>query len=138
MKIKVKDSMKKVTRPEDIYKLLDGYFAGLDKIDQDKEHCFVFHIDSRNHIKIMELVSIGTLDSSLVHPREVYTRAVSERSAKICVAHNHPSGDAEPSHEDIMITQRLVKAGDLLGVKVVDHIIYTKNGYSSMKEKNLM
>jgi len=135
MKINVSETLKTVTEPEHIYKVVDSYFK---KIDICKEHFLVLHVDTRNKVKFLELVSIGILNASLVHPREVFVRAVRECSAQIVLAHNHPSGDTEPSHEDIMTTKRLVKAGEILGITVIDHIIYTKNGYCSLKEKGVL
>ncbi|MFS8160422.1 MAG: JAB domain-containing protein, partial [Candidatus Roizmanbacteria bacterium] len=114
MKINVSESLKTVTEPEHIYNVVDSYFKKIDKIDICKEHFLVLHIDTRNKVKFLELVSIGILNASLVHPREVFCRAVRECSAQIVLAHNHPSGDPEPSHEDIMTTKRLVKAGEIL------------------------
>lgn len=138
MKIKVSESMKKVTDPEGIYVLLDKYFKSQDGIDRQKEHFFVLHMDTRNNVKFLELVSIGTLNASLVHPREVFTRAVCECSAQLILAHNHPSGDVDPSSEDIATTRRLVEAGNILGIKVLDHIIYARGKYLSFKEKEIL
>jgi DNA repair protein RadC len=73
-----------------------------------------------------------------VHPREVFSDAIVDRAASIILVHNHPSGDTEPSQEDIAITKRLVEAGELLGIKVHDHIIVSKNGYTSMKERGVI
>ena len=109
-----------------------------DKVDQDKEHFWVFHLDCRNKIKLLELVSLGTLNSSLVHPREVFTRAVGERSAQIIIAHNHPSGELNPSDDDIALTKRLIKAGELLGIELIDHIIVSNSSFVSFKAKSLI
>jgi len=79
-------------------------------------------------------ITVGLLDSNQVHPREVFADAITDRAASIIVAHNHPSGTLEPSPEDIALTQRLRKAGDLLGIRVLDHLIMTEKGYISMKE----
>lgn len=117
-----------------MYELLKGFFKTVDAVDQDKEHFFVFHLDVRNKVKIMELISLGTLNMSPVHPREVFTRAIGKRAASIILAHNHPSGNIEPSAEDIMVTKRLVDAGKLLSIEVADHIIYTHNGFYSFRE----
>jgi len=73
-----------------------------------------------------------------VHPREVFSDAIVDRAASIILVHNHPSGDTEPSQEDIAITKRLVEAGELLGIKVHDHVIVSKNGYTSMKERGVI
>lgn len=138
MKIKVSESMKKVNDPEGLYKLLDGFFKSQDNIDRQKEHFFVIHLDTRNRIRTFELVSIGTLNASLVHPREVFTRAVRECSAQLILAHNHPSGDQEPSAEDIASTRRMIEVGKILGIEVLDHLIYARGTYISLKEQGLM
>jgi DNA repair protein RadC len=137
MKIKVSESMRKVTQPEGIYKLLGSYFKSQDGIDRKKEHFFVIHLDARNRVKFLELVSIGILNASLVHPREVFCRAVRECSSQIILAHNHPSGDTDPSHEDIAMTRRLSEAGRILGIELIDHIIFTDKAFCSLKEQNL-
>jgi len=98
----------------------------------------VIHVNTRHKVKALELVGIGILDASLVHPREVFTRAVRERSAHIIVAHNHPSGSTEPSHADIMMTKRLVEAGKILGIKVLAHLIFTNKGFCSLTEEGIV
>ena len=82
-------------------------------------------------------MSIGSLDSSIVHPREVFKEAISSSAASVIFVHNHPSGDPEPSEEDINITRRLIESGKLLGIEVLDHIIYTDTTYASLKALNL-
>lgn len=138
MKIKVSESIKKVTDPESIYKMLKSYFKSQDGIDRKKEHFFVIHLDARNKIQFLELVSIGILNASLVHPREVFCRAVRDCSSQIILAHNHPSGDIEPSQEDIATTRRLVQAGEILGIKVLDHVIYAQGAFCSLSEQGLL
>jgi len=138
MIIKIAENRKEILRPADIYRILSDYLRSEDKVDRDKEHFWVFHLDCRNKIKLLELVSLGTLNSSLVHPREVFTRAVGLRSAQIIIAHNHPSGIAEPSEDDITLTKRLIKAGDLLGIELIDHIIVAGHLFISLKEKSLI
>ncbi len=138
MIIHLKDANRCVLSPVTVYEILKELLAGEDKVDRDKEHFWVFHLDVRNRIKLIELVSLGTLNSSLVHPREVFTRAVSERSAQIIIAHNHPSGVADPSDEDIALTRRLKKAGELLGIQLIDHLVVASTGFTSFKEKSLV
>lgn len=96
--------------------------------DQEKEHFWVVALTTRNTIKNIELVSLGTLNESLVHPREVFRLAIMQGANSIILCHNHPSGDSTPSEDDHKITQRLVEAGKLLGIKVLDHIIIGNNG----------
>ena len=83
-------------------------------------------------------VSIGSLSTSIVHPREVFKAAILMGAANIILAHNHPSGDPSPSKEDIEITQRLAKAGEILGIEVLDHLILTPSGHISFKDKGLL
>ena len=138
MIIKISEDKKEIIKPEDIYRILRDCLKSEDKVDRDKEHFWVFHLDCRNKIKLIELVSLGTLNASIVHPREVYTRAVGERSAQIIVAHNHPSGEAKPSEDDISLTKRLVKAGEILGIELLDHIVVSSNSFTSFKKKSLI
>jgi len=84
------------------------------------------------------VVTVGLLNANQVHPREVFSDAIAERAASIILVHNHPSGNTDPSHEDIAVTKRLVEAGEILGIKIPDHIIVSKDGYTSMKEMGLL
>lgn len=106
--------------------------------DHKKEHFVIFYLDSRNQEIKREIVSVGSLNANLVHPREVFEPAVRNLAAQIILAHNHPSGDPEPSEDDLVITKRLVGAGKIMGIEINDHIIVTKNGFFSFKEKNLL
>jgi DNA repair protein RadC len=103
-----------------------------------KEHFMVFFLDTRNQETHRETVSIGTLNYNLVHPREVFEPAVKYLAAGIIVAHNHPSGCLEPSDEDLSLTKRLSQAGKLLGIEVLDHVIVTKDAFTSFKQKGLL
>lgn len=103
-----------------------------------KEHFVVFYLDTRNQEIKRDVVSIGTLNYNLVHPREVFEPAVRNLAASIIVSHNHPSGCLEPSDEDLSLTKRLSQAGKLLGIELLDHVIVTKDGFMSFKEKNLL
>ena len=84
------------------------------------------------------VATIGLLNRTIVHPREVFADAIRNRAAAVAVAHNHPSGNTEPSNEDIEVTERLKKAGDLLGIRVIDHIVFTDAKYYSFLEHGLM
>lgn len=103
-----------------------------------KEHFTAFYLNARNEIIHRELVSVGTLSASLVHPREVFKSAVEHSAAGVILAHNHPSGDPVPSEEDVKLTRRLVSAGLILGIEVLDHIIVTATEFASMKGSGLM
>lgn len=97
-----------------------------------KEHFIIFYLDSRNQEVKRELISIGTLNASLVHPREVFEVAIKNNAAAIIAAHNHPSGNTEPSDDDIEITKKLVHAGKILDIAVIDHIIITEKDHRSI------
>ncbi|MFH1673649.1 MAG: DNA repair protein RadC [Pseudomonadota bacterium] len=106
--------------------------------DKAKEHFKLILLDTRNKIIGISTISIGTLNAGLVHPREIFKEAIIHNSASVVLAHNHPSGDPEPSDEDLTITKRLVKSGKILGIEVIDHIIIGKTGFSSFKERGLI
>ena len=103
-----------------------------------KEHFVVFFLDTQNQEIKRELISLGTLNTSLIHPREVFEPAIKHLASHIIIAHNHPSGSLEPSNEDLVVTKRLTDSGRLLGIEVLDHVIVTNGGYASFKEKNLL
>jgi len=105
---------------------------------EKKEHFYILALDSRNNLIKMNNVSTGTLDANLVHPREVFKEAIQASAAQVIIAHNHPSGDPEPSEGDLVITNRLVEAGKILEIAVVDHIIVTNNNFLSFKERKLL
>ena len=98
--------------------------------DEAKESFIALHLDGKNRVNCMEVVSIGSLNQSIVHPREVFKTALLSSAAAIILIHNHPSGDTTPSREDMEITKRLKEAGDILGIKVLDHIIIGEDYYS--------
>lgn len=130
-------SKKQITNPEDISKIFQAILKAENEIDQDKEHFWTIGLNVRNGIKYIELVSLGTLNASLVHPREVYRMAIFEGIAQIILIHNHPSGDIEPSEDDLSIVRRIIEAGKIIGITVTDSIIITDNQYFSWKEKGL-
>lgn len=103
-----------------------------------KEHFFVCSLDTRNNLIAIDEISVGTLTASLVHPREAFEMAIRRHAAHIIIAHNHPSGETEPSEDDLKITKRLVDAGKVMGIEVLDHLIITKTSYLSFKEKFLI
>ena len=103
--------------------------------DWGKEVCVVFCLDSRNRIISREIVSIGTLNANIIHPREVFRTAITRNANAIIICHNHPSGGLEPSDEDTKMTKRLSDAGDILNIKMLDHLIVTRDGYFSFQEE---
>jgi len=106
-------------------------------LKSDREKFICMHLNVKNQIISFEIVSTGSLTSSIVHPREVYKGAILSNAASVIFMHNHPSGDPEPSNDDIVITERLEKAGEILGINVLDHIIVARSGYYSFKENKI-
>ncbi len=122
---------KELNHPEDIYKHIKSKLK-----DYSKEHFYLIALNSRNY-SINE-VSIGTLNANLIHPREVFAEAIKIRAAQIIIAHNHPSGNPEPSEDDLEITKQLVEASKILGIEISDHIIVAKDSFFSFKDKGLI
>lgn len=106
--------------------------------DIKKEEFRCVLLDTKNRVIREETVSTGSLTASLVHPRETFKTAVRESAAAVIFVHNHPSGDTKPSQEDILLTRRLVQAGDLLGIKVLDHVIVGDGGHFSFRDSGLL
>ena len=132
--IYLKDSKLKIGSAQEVAKVFLDLLDLEDGIERDKEHFYVMHLDMRCQIKLVELVSVGTLSSAYVHPRETFRRAVADGAASIIIAHNHPSGDPDPSEEDTKVTKLIFEAGQILGISMVDHIIFTKDGYFSFRD----
>ena len=106
--------------------------------DKQQEYFLALYLDGANHLVKTEVISIGTLNQSLVHPREVFSYAIEKRCASIIIAHNHPSGQLEASLSDINITKRLQEAGKILGIDILDHVIFTQSGFYSFKEEGIL
>lgn len=104
--------------------------------DYQKEHFYIIALNSRNYS--LAEVSVGSLNASIIHPREVFAEAIKNKAASVIFAHNHPSGDPEPSEDDLETTKQLTEAGKILGIEVADHIIVTKNNYFSFKDGRLI
>ncbi len=113
----------------------DDAFEQLGYIQHKKQECFVvLTLDGAHRLIDNSIVFMGTLDQSLIHPREIFAKAIEDRAAAIILAHNHPSGSAEASPEDESITAKLTQAGELLGIEVLDHLIVTNHGFRSLRE----
>ena len=124
---------RKIETPFDAYVLLKNFLE-----DSDREELLVVCLDTKNQPINICTVSVGTLNSSLVHPREVFKTAILSNSNQIMLAHNHPSGISAPSNEDKAMTSRIKDAGVILGIELIDHIIIGSNEYFSFKENKLM
>ena len=120
-----------ISSPEDAVKVVSFLK------NKKREYLVAIYLNARKQLIITKTISIGTLTANLVHPRELFKPAIELSAASIIIAHNHPSGDTKPSVEDKKITQKLIKVGKLLGIKLEDHIIVTKNSFLSLKEAKM-
>jgi DNA repair protein RadC len=121
-----------VKTPEDVAGLVQGKLKG-----KKKEYFLAVLLDTRNQLIRVAEISVGSLDSSIVHPREVFKEAISASAASVIFVHNHPSGDTEASEDDIRLTKRLAEAGEIVGIDVLDHIIIGGKNYISLKRQGL-
>ncbi|MBA4407706.1 hypothetical protein C0389_10555 [bacterium] len=126
-------SVKKIVSPSDIAEIFIPILR-----DKVKEEFYVICLNTANRITKVELISVGNLNSSVVHPREVFKAAIENSSANVILLHNHPSGNSEPSNEDITLTRQMVEAGKIMGVLVYDHIIIAGEKYTSLVEKRII
>jgi DNA repair protein RadC len=122
-----------LTNPQSVVKAVRASIQ-----DKAKEHFKLVLLNVRNTILDISTISIGTVNASLVHPREVFKKAIAHGASSVVLAHNHPSGNPEPSEDDVRLTQRLVEAGRLLGIEVLDHIVVTTKDFVSFKERGLL
>ncbi len=124
--------IKRITSAQDVYSLLQDYSA------KDREHFITISLDGRSKVIEKRVIHVGTLNQSLVHPREVFRPAIQDNAAGIIIAHNHPSGTLEPSRADVQITQRLKEVAKLVGIELLDHVIISKEGYYSFSDEGLL
>ncbi|HEY8465082.1 MAG TPA: DNA repair protein RadC [Bacillota bacterium] len=119
-----------IKKPHDVYELLKTGFQNL-----DREHFKVVHLNVKNQVLKVVTTAIGLLSSAPVHPREVFKEAIKSNCAGLVLAHNHPSGDPNPSRDDLILTTRLREAGEIIGIQIIDHVIFGDNRYISLKEQ---
>lgn len=135
-------SLRLCEEPPQQAKIVDaqGVYQALKKdlFAKTKEYLYLLSLDSRKKLIAKDLISIGTVNEAVIHPREVYRQALLRNAVSIALAHNHPSGTRDPSLEDINVTQRMVKTGVILGIPLIDHVIICDNHYTSMRELNLV
>ncbi len=122
-----------ILSPEDCVSFLSADMKHL-----TQEHFVVLFLDTKNYIMGQKTIFIGSLNKAIVHPREVFKEAIKRSSASVICAHNHPSGDATPSQQDIQLTHRLYEAGELIGIRLLDHLIIGDNQFTSLKEKGYL
>ena len=123
----------KIEDPESVFNLLKNEIG-----NKKKESFYILSLTTRNNLISVDKVSTGTLSASLAHPREVFLPAIKNSASTVIIVHNHPSGDPQPSEDDLKITKRLTEAGKILGIDLVDHIIISKDSFYSFKEKDLL
>ncbi|MBG9545519.1 DNA repair protein RadC [Cytobacillus firmus] len=121
---------RRISSPEDAYKLLKEFL-----VESDRERFVVVCLDTKNQPTAINICHVGSLNASIVHPREVMKAAILSNAASVIVGHNHPSQDPTPSTEDIEVTKRLVEAGKIIGIEVIDHLVVCEEKYVSLKEK---
>lgn len=126
-----KTPVKKISCAKDVFDLMHEKLK-----DKKEEHFYVLLLNNQNNVIKEEFISKGILDSAILHPREVFKPAIKNSAARIILVHNHPSGNPEPSEEDLEITQRLISAGDELGIKVLDHVIVGRGEWWGWVERN--
>jgi len=122
-----------IRSPEDGYELIKQFLG-----DVDREHFVVVCLDTKNQPTALNVCHVGSLNSSIVHPREVMKPAILSNAAGILIGHNHPSGNPEPSQEDINVTKRLKEVGEVMGIDLLDHIILGEDSFTSLREKGHM
>ena len=127
----IKDTVK-ITGAQDVMPLL------ADIADKKQEHFVCISLNGAHEVIKKRIVTIGLVDRSQVHPREVYADVISDRAAAVIFAHNHPSGDLKPSNSDLKIHEQLTEAGKILGIRILDHLIVTRKGYYSFQEAGLI
>ena len=122
------DKKVKIESPADVARI--AHFL----VNRKKEHLLGIYLNARNQVVDSEVISVGTITASLVHPREVFAPAISLRAVSVVVAHNHPSDELDPSDDDVLVSYQLLKAGRILGIELQDHVIVGKSGYVSLRE----
>jgi DNA repair protein RadC len=139
--VRIKQSIKSVSKyfeytvrsPEDAAKVLMQEIG-----EEDREVFMVLVLNTKNMITAIHRCHVGSINASIAHPREIYKAAILNNGASIVIGHNHPSNNCQPSNEDLQVTKRLVEAGKLLGIEVLDHIIVGENSFISLKEKGYL
>ena len=122
-----------ISSPKDAYEMIKEQLEGL-----DREQFIIACLNTKNEPTNISVVSVGTLNKAIVHPREVFKTAILSNAASIMAFHNHPSGETTPSQQDIQLTNRLYEAGELLGIKLLDHLIIGDGTFTSLKEKGYL
>ena len=137
MKIKLQESTK-ISSPLNAVNVFQSILKQSDKMDIKKEHFWSMGLNNNNTVEYVELVSLGTLNESYAHPREIFRFSIIKSVAGLILCHNHPSGTVDPSDHDKKITESLIKASNIIGIPILDHIVITQNNYFSFAENGLI
>ena len=129
---RIRPSLKHISKPSDVLPMIN-YWSNL-----PQEHFLVLSLNGAHEVIKLRVVSKGILNKTIVHPREVFADPISDRAAAIICAHNHPSGNLTPSQDDINLTKRLIESGELLGIPLLDHVVFSSGGYISMLEEGII
>ena len=119
----------KIQKPEHIYSLIKQYARA------KHEQFLLITVNSAHDVISVSIISMGTVNKTIVHPREIFVRAITDRACGIIICHNHPSGLLDPSEEDVELTQTVFLAGEIVGIRLIDHVIFSKEGYLSLKQQ---
>ncbi|MCO7184265.1 JAB domain-containing protein [Tenacibaculum sp. XPcli2-G] len=139
MDIKLTEAEKiKILNSDDIYGIMQKVLLRESKIDQNREHFWIIGLENNNRILFIELISLGTVNATLVEPMEVFSLALQKRAVKIVLCHNHPSGELSPSDNDKNLTDRLIQVGIIVNTHVIDHLIISDKSYMSFKNIGLL
>ena len=125
----IKEEVTKVSKASDVFAYLSEYCS------KEQEHFLLISLDSQNNIIAKDVIFKGTVNTSIVSPREIFLTALKREAVRIIIAHNHPSGDLTPSSQDDRVTSKIKEAGNILDIQLLDHIIISKNGYYSYEEE---
>lgn len=128
----------KILNSDDLYDVMQRILLRENKIDQNREHFWIVGLESNNRILFIELISLGTVNKTIVEPMEVFSLALQKRAVNIILCHNHPSGSLQPSPEDKDVTDRLIQAGRIVNMPVLDHLVISERSYLSFRDVGLM
>ena len=126
-------NMKNIKTPQDAYSIIRK-----DILDKDQEYLFLLTLDSRGNLISKDLISKGILNETLIHPREIFKKALVKNACSIILVHNHPSNKSEPSEDDVKVTKRISQVGIEMGIPLIDHLVVTNTDFTSMKSQNLL
>jgi DNA repair protein RadC len=122
----------------DIYRVLQPILLRISKLNRDREHCWLMHLDASQRVRCVELLALGTQRTVLIDPMEVYHRAIVRRASSVVVIHNHPSGNLKPSRADKIVTEKLMQASQFASVRMLDHLIISEEGYYSFADEGTL